>query len=251
LLGSEDNAACYFKLKETPGWQYGIWLEGAGYSIFGEHKELIDKFKPTRTYVSFEDDISGFTEMVQTISQNPKLYFVDSLTFGNASVAFEERIGGDETFYKGYQVVRALNEKTSYYDIVSRDESVTQEDYVNTKYEEYYREKSERRALEDADYKLVFDFLKALPQKFEEVKAVGVYDGNRTGMYSYPRYDVRFVIDENVDDSRAEELFEQIDHLIIAKNKERTTTNHSVHLYGCYDHIDDIKNCLYRYKKAN
>ena len=48
------NTVCHFNLKETPLWRYGIWLDGKyGFQIFGEHEWLIDKFKPSRTYLSF------------------------------------------------------------------------------------------------------------------------------------------------------------------------------------------------------
>ena len=89
------NTVCHFYLKQTPLWKYGIWLDGKnGFQIFGEHEWLIDKFKPSRTYLSYNNDINGFLQEVKLISENLKLYFVDSLTSGDVLVAYEKEDWG-------------------------------------------------------------------------------------------------------------------------------------------------------------
>ena len=133
------NSVCNFTLKETPEWRYGIWLlENNKFSIFGEHIELIDKFKPSRCYVSYDNDINGFINEAKNISNNPKLYFVDSLTFGEALVDFEKDKYDD---YRGYQVKRDYNEATGMWDMVTRDTNVTQEQFVEREYEEFMESK--------------------------------------------------------------------------------------------------------------
>lgn len=57
---------CWFWLKEFPEWRFGIWLEKNGFSIFGEHENQINKFKPSYTYVS-EDNIDEFNNELKSI----------------------------------------------------------------------------------------------------------------------------------------------------------------------------------------
>lgn len=78
-----DNSVGYFSLKETPDWEYGIWLnpEKGTYQVFGDHRLLIDKFKPSRTYLSYTN-IDFFRAHVLKISENPKLYFGDAYHSG-------------------------------------------------------------------------------------------------------------------------------------------------------------------------
>ena len=135
------NSVCHFKLKETPEWKYGIWLlEDNKFSTFGEHIELIDKFKPSRCYVSYDNDINGFINEVKNIASNPKLYFVDSLTYGEALVDFKKDEYGD---YVGYQVKREYNDISGMWDIITRDTLITQEQFVEKEYGEYYKNKME------------------------------------------------------------------------------------------------------------
>ena len=133
------NAVCHFSLKETPEWRYGIWLlKNNKFVIFGEHIELIDKFKPSRCYIKYENNIDEFIEKIKNIASNSKLYFVDSLTFGEALVDFKE---DGEGCYAGYQVKRDFNEVTGMWDIVSRDYTITQEQFVEKEYSEFIKSK--------------------------------------------------------------------------------------------------------------
>ena len=64
----------WFYLNEFPNWKFGIWLNDKnGYSIFGEHEYLIDKFKPTRTYLS-EIDVSKFNEKLNEILNKEEMH---------------------------------------------------------------------------------------------------------------------------------------------------------------------------------
>lgn len=83
-----EHSVCHFTLKETPGWKYGIWLSLKDYSIFGEHVELIDKFKPTATYLS-RDNVHEFISDIYKIEKNPKREFIASLE-GDSNLSEEE-----------------------------------------------------------------------------------------------------------------------------------------------------------------
>lgn len=253
LFNFGDKAVCYFSLKDTPDWEFGIWLFEDKFQIFGEHVDLIDKFKPSRTYVSHDNDLNGFIEEVKNIRDNPKLYFVDSYT-GNALVAYEEKTfeGDDDIYYSGYQVVREFNEETKLWDIIKKDESITQEDYVNKEYEEYQKEKMERIENEKNDRIYAFNFFNELPNLFEEVLAVGIHDCNKGGLSCSPRYDIKVVLNPDLTQDAFDKLYDELYDLIREKNysKEKTTYEHQFSLFGCFDELSDIKNCDYKFLKV-
>ena len=138
-----ENAVCHFSLKETPEWRYGIWLlENNKFTIFGEHIELIDKFKPSATYIEHKNDITEFIKEVKNIANNSKLYFVDSLTYGDALTPWKEyKCGDGDVSYEGYQVKQEYNEETKLWDKFTRDCTITQEMFVEREYNEYMEKK--------------------------------------------------------------------------------------------------------------
>lgn len=75
------NSVCWFWLKEFKGWKFGIWLNEKGtFDIFGEYILLIDKFKPSASYVSF-DNINDFNEDLKSIlnKDTKHLEYLDSI----------------------------------------------------------------------------------------------------------------------------------------------------------------------------
>jgi len=66
LFDFEKNSICWFWLKEFPDWKFGIWLNDNSYDIFGEHTILIDKFKPSASYMSF-NNVQDFNNDLQLI----------------------------------------------------------------------------------------------------------------------------------------------------------------------------------------
>jgi hypothetical protein len=243
------NSVCHFRLKETPYWKYGIWLNNEGFAIFGEHEELIDKFKPSRTYLSYKSDLQNFISKVKDISLQPDLHFVNSLTFGNAEVDFKKIEEGNETWYKGYQVVREFNKETKLWDIIHRDETITQCEYVNKKYKEYFASKEEQCENERADQLYAFRFFKDLPNMFDEIIGVGVKDGNKKGYWSSPRYKFLIVVKPDITRERVTTLYDEIDNLVYDKHKseEKRTLEHQFELFGIYNSLNDIKKCDYKY----
>ncbi len=68
----QKNSICWFWLKEFPNWRFGIWLnKDETYSIFGEHDLLIDKFKPSATYIS-ETNVIDFNNILKNILNKTK-----------------------------------------------------------------------------------------------------------------------------------------------------------------------------------
>lgn len=253
IFSMGENAVCHFELVETPGWLYGIWLrDKQKYVVFGEHEDLVDKFKPSRTYVSCENDVSAFIEMVYKIKENPKLYFVDSLTSGDALVAFEEEEINDEKYYSGYQKKRLFNDKTKLWDIVVRDETITQESFVEKEYREFYEEKEEKSKNSESDRKYAFNFFKELPNLDEDILAIGVLDRNKKGWICSPRYDIWIVLKPELSQEDFAKKFYEIDELINNKNHhdDRKTYDHQFSLSDGYDEVSDIKSCDYKFYKT-
>lgn len=246
-----QHSVCHFTLEETPEWTYAIWLSKEGFDLFGEYDDFIDKFKPSRTYINCGEDVEKFLTIANGIITQPKLYIVDALTGGNASKPFEKVQDGDTIVYEGYQVVREFNEETKIWDIYKRDESITQEAYVQKEYEEYMGRRLKREQEEADDRKYAFDFFKDLPNLFEGVKAVGVIDGNRDGWDCSPRYKLRILISEEMPLEQEEELFEELDKGIHKKSysDDKKTYEHSFDLDGTYTSVADIKVCHYQFFK--
>lgn len=249
LFSFGASGVCHFTLKETPDWRYGIWLQGDKFEIFGEHMDLVDKFKPSRTYISHEDDIEGFVKDVKKVEQNPILYFVDSLT-GIAFVDFEEEAHDDGTWYRGYQVKRIYNEETMLYEFSERDRSVTQESFVKDKYEQFQKEKMEQKENEAWDKKYAFEFFPTLLSCSEHIVEVCVSDQNKGGGYCSPRYRIDVIVNPSISQEEANELFLNLDKLIIEKNysDERKTLEHDFQMYGLYDGIDALNRVDYTFK---
>lgn len=248
IFRMNPNAVCHFTLKETPDWLYGIWLgDNNDFQVFGEHVDLVDKFKPSRTYLSYENDIDSFIKDLNSIKENPKLYFVDSLT-GSALIDFKKETQGEYVYCYGYQAVNEFNEITQKEDLTKRDESITQEYFVNKEYEEFNNEKQQRLVDEDFDRKYAFDFFKEILNLNEGIIGVGIYDGNRGGWRTSPRYGIRIVLRNS-----HVEILEELNDLILDKSmsKDRRTYEHQFRLRDiCFD-LKKINNSDYKYIKEN
>ena len=246
IFRMNPNAVCHFTINETPDWLYGIWLgENNNFHIFGEHTDLVDKFKPSRTYLSYENDIDSFIEDLNNIKENPKLYFVDSLT-GSALVDFKEYNSGGNVYYYGYQAVNNFDEDTHRGIKTKRDKNISQEDFVNKEYEEFHNEKQQRLKDEDFDRKFAFDFFKEILDFDDGITGVGIYDRNRGGWRTSPRYVIRIIIE-----NPHIEISKKLSDLIHNKNmsKDRKTYEHQFRLRDiCFD-LKDINDSDYKYVK--
>lgn len=242
------TSRCFFRLAETPGWRYAVWLDNSEqFYLIGEHEELVDKFRPTRTYVSTLNDIDGFVSKVKDIQNNPDLYFVDSLTYGKALVDYKIEEGEDYAY--GYQVVPEKNEETGLWEHIKRDTSITQEQYVKEQLEEYYRGKEEGKQKEKEEKSAVFQFFKTLPTKFEDIKAIGIYDGNKDGMICNPRYDIKVLAPYDISQEKLDVLTATLYDYLEEESysEDRDFFHHRFSLEGCYTNKNELNHADYRY----
>lgn len=73
IFSFKENSVCWFWLKEFPGWKFGIWLnENNTFSIFGEHILMIDKFKPSASYISFKNVEEFNNELILVLNKDEK-----------------------------------------------------------------------------------------------------------------------------------------------------------------------------------
>lgn len=253
IFKKEEKSICHFTLKETPDWKYGIWLtDNNGYYVFGEHIELIDKFKPGRCYLDFENDITMFIYSIQDIALKPKYHFVNSLTYGNAEFDYKEIVSEDgSVYYKGYQVIRCYNDKTQHYDIFSRDLSITQESYVESEYTKYFEEKANREMEIECDRKSVFNFFSKTLFDFNDVLAVAVYDNNTMNFKCNPRYRVCIVVNKELSDEYLENLYTKIESCANDVQSNNKTSEHEFIINGLYDDLADISKYSYKYYRTN
>lgn len=221
------SSVCRFRLKETPDWEYGIWLFDDSHSLFGEHTELIDKFKPSRTYVSMEADMDSFLSKIRSIAEDPKFHFVNSLTHGTAEIDFEEIRHGNEVYYDGYQVIREFNEATGRFDRITRDEAITQSAYVEQEYAKYHEEQEQRRVAEQTERSFVFESLRKLVDETSSIQQIGLVDQQKDGRLRLPRYDAWILVTAGHTQQELDSLFEEIDGKIEAINQHESTTFHS------------------------
>jgi len=145
IFEMEKNAICHFRVKQIPGWEFGIWIYKDGETkLIGEHIEFVDKFKPSRTYISTKD-VDEFIQTLLNIQEDPILYFVDSLTSGDALIDFKEVLDNDGkiSYCYGYQCLQTYNPKTKAWDIYQRDESISQETFVQAQYNDWLKDKEE------------------------------------------------------------------------------------------------------------
>lgn len=246
-----------FKLKEIEGWKFGLWYYSSTdeYFLFGEYIDAIDKFKPSATYLSSDgnNSVEEFIENLRKIQENPKLYAVDALYCEDALVDWKRvEYGQNKDFccYEGYQVVRKQNKETGFWDIYERDESITQEEYVNKLWNKHMQEKIDKFERDVNDKNNAFNFMKDIPNKFDKVLGVGVKDRNRGGWRCSPRYEFEIVVQEDTTNEECEEIWENIDYSNINYSETRKYSNdHQISKEGIYDGLDDIKKYHYIFVK--
>lgn len=166
IFHSGNSSILYFDIQETPDWEYGIWLNGTGdgYQIFGEHRLLIDKFKPSRTYLSYQG-VSLFKEHVLKIQQNPILYFGDASYSG---MLLQPDAGDD---FEGLEM----------------DEIQL---VAQTAYDEYLSTEQEEKQFNEDARAHAFRFFQEIANS-PNVAEVAISDKNKLwGLSVSPRYDV-------------------------------------------------------------
>lgn len=208
LFDFGENSVCHFKLKAIPDWRFGIWLDSDGtYEIFGDHRDLIDKFKPSRTYVS-HSSLAPFIQELQAIREHPYFHFVKSM------------IGDDA-------------------------ETMTRE-AIEINYQTHQQEVKQRQFNYLADKQALFQAIQEVLLPMDNVQAVGLTDGEIQGLwYGWRRYKMRIIIDETITEEQGIFLTEQSQQLLETLNQTQKTKEHGARLDGLYDEEKDLAPCHY------
>ena len=85
------NVVSWFWLRELPDWKFGIWLgKNSSFEIFGQAIAMIDKFKPSRSELSYKDDLAGFVKDVcKIIDHHPD--WKEYLDAADEAASYEKR----------------------------------------------------------------------------------------------------------------------------------------------------------------
>ena len=205
-------------LKELPGWLFGFELElnTSSITFFGEHRWLIDKFKPSRCYVSYESlAVDNFAEVFQpALSELKDIQAFPIRHFGR-SLYFGDEISDEEAF----------------------------KEYEQMKFERRYQKRLDKTLT-----KQFFDYCKTLPIDHPGIEAVGVIDYHKElqGARIYPRYAMRLLVRPETSDEVVQTLYALLEVLIstgVFKGERM-----QVKLDGIYDSKQDLKKCHYVYQ---
>lgn len=200
----------HFKLKEIPNWKFGIWKNEDGYEIFGDHNFHIDKFKPNRCYLSYENEVKNLISDIENIIKDEKFYIVDSY-IGDLSFPWRQD-KNDKTWYRGYQAVWVEKEDGGYKYI--RDESVTQQSVMDKYYNELVNDAEDEIRLENEGREKIFNLAKELVKKFDFIKCVGLRDKDAEYHFTWShscRYEFVFLFENDY------EITEKFDDYVINK----------------------------------
>ena len=244
IFSHGNSSVCHFKLKETPFWLYGLWVGKDGFQLFGEHFDLVDKFKPSRTYVSTTNSIDEFLSKVKEIQEEPKFHFINSMNYGQLLDVVN--VNGESYF--DFQVIRERNPSTGHYDLPKLIEPVLSlHEYVEREWD-IYKEKGLKRFDDEVkDKKYTFDFFKELPTLFDEIKCVCIRDGNKDGWIQSPRFDIEVILKKGVEQNRLDEVMGEVEWLINKKSdsNEIRTHEYDFSLSGFY--YEEFKKYDYKY----
>lgn len=197
---------CHLTLKQTPDWIYGIWMDRAGYRFFGEHKELVDKFRPGRCYDQLETtDIATVIPVLLDIAACPEYHFVASLVYDADDLTPEQR-----------------QERRDY----------------------YYAQKQERLEKEVAERNTTYDYVRNLPVRYPQILLAGIENQNRNGWHSFPQYYLRLILekpfpgDEEQFLQTIETELRNIDNVILESSYSKDERLGIRQLYLCYPVYD-------------
>ena len=167
---SEDHALSqfepsfiYFRDTRIPEWELALWAwyeedgNSKGCYFIGEHELLVDKFKPSRTWISTQD-MDEFISLLDTVTNNPYESFA-------ASKYYSETI---EEFREKHPDINA------------------KEDYEKSK----KHEEDKRKYQKEAEEKTLSVYLPRLMESLPYLSGVALLDYDRFGGISYPRYNL-------------------------------------------------------------
>jgi hypothetical protein len=102
LFNLGEHSVIHFRIKGCKRWLFGLWITDIGdnktrLSLFGEHEDYIDKFKPTATKLSVEVEVSNDIGAVDLLSEINDLVW--DLIYDKVDVIYNSNLGGKIKFY--------------------------------------------------------------------------------------------------------------------------------------------------------
>ena len=170
-LEKEFDSDCYFVFEEhilyfhdtrIPEWDLALWahydddMNMTECSFIGEHKYLVDKFKPSRTWISTKDE-NEFIESLNLIHEKPYECYLASCH---------------------YCTVDELSEKVP--DLDPKTE------YENRK----KHEEGKAAAQKEAEAAALDVYLRRVMEGVPYLSGAAIVDGDKNGGTSYPRYEL-------------------------------------------------------------
>lgn len=216
-LVSDDHNMWHFRLKECPGWLFGVWLDDGDFdkesvgmyllSVFAQPENYIDKFKPTASQVmgeyrklkkglkkgtSFSNwELKSWTEIIRYVKDNPYLAWY-----------------------------RHVNYTDYNFEYVSPEQA--KKDFQNAE-----KERLEHEEKQEKQYQEEYAFIKNILDK-SGIK-YKILDGRKGGGLSIPRYWV-LIEDPNIDKKGFYDFLDEEEEKGLKGIQEK---------YGCYKGFDD------------
>lgn len=202
IFETGDDSVVHFHIKQIKGWRFAMWIdtesEAETVQFFAQFEELIDKFKPSRSFfcesVSKNDleaetkEFFSLIKMVKHIKCNPRLALVQDMGWYSPYI--------DRPLWREYlSCLRCLYK---------------------------HRMRKVREYLIDDKY---VHFVNSISAKIvrkwkdEVLNDVKVIDQNKGAFVFYPRWDVVFVYNRISDDDLAQAI--AMNRLIVKVNKYR------------------------------
>lgn len=202
IFETGDDSVVHFHIKQIKGWRFAMWIdtesEAETVQFFAQFEELIDKFKPSRSFfcenVSKEDleaeikEFFSLIKMVKHIRCNPRLALVQDMSWYSRYL--------DRPLWREYlSCLRCLYE------------------HRKRKIKEYL--------IDDKYAHFVNSISASIVRKWKDevLNDVKVIDQNKGAFVFRPRWDVVFVYNRISDDDIDQEI--AMDKLIAKVNKRR------------------------------
>lgn len=179
LFKGIENSKSWFVFEGLDDFEFAIWInkpkmrKGCHHSyssiqLFGEFTELIDKFKPSRTYFSIEGNenviVEQSIEFIKDLQKNRKYNFVNSMlnwSYG-ATLDYEQLVSDLGAFYDAKTVQNI-------------------DDLVNQCYDKYFADK---KAEEEKEQQSLFEFEELCSELSKDERLVGIAIAEQS--VSYP-----------------------------------------------------------------
>ncbi|MGN0656961.1 MAG: hypothetical protein ACI4KR_09210 [Ruminiclostridium sp.] len=232
-----DNSICHFRIKELPGWNFGIWFTYpdidvkdspiTGLQFFVRHKDDMDKFKPSRSNLLIEDDhIDTDIKAEDVYYQHSTLQIKNMCTLMKCHPVLSYLI----SYYTNYYHYPGIKGLLEYFSLRAGAKKRAVKDYIKNrmKYNPTY---------------ISLLIMKKRLLKFPDVVSVKIDDKNDDDWTTIPRYDLKITIREKSIDGKVPAYI-----IYKASGKRRSLDFHT--LYYCKGdnhpfYFDANRECYY------